>query len=525
MLKSLNYKTQVLLLLYFVLFGISINAQNQDSNAYIRFIDSADNHIDEDSKKALLFLDSIPDPIENHISGRLAEYYALKVLVHDDFKEYSKMNHCNILALRYAEKEKNYKIAGQACLDLFSDDYFVNRDTTAYKYLDKAARYYEMCNYTNGLLEIKQMRAYAKFLDGEYEDCNAMLLKHLEEYKSIKEDAYFYLFATYMLTSNYIYIDRLNEAHKNFKAFKTLKNDTTITAYNYASFEAAINTCFADVYFTKKRTDSVFYYLKKASKQREYMGEDAIVDYYELYANAYKDTGKLDNSKAYLDSLMAFERKIYKNNLDASYQINDSLLQAERDLQEINESQFFNMLIILALFGVLILISTLYVLFYRKNKWALNNLSNQAENFSYLKSNNEKLAVKVHGLEDYISQLKKEVKSIATIDDAPNQRESIKAFYKNLHYNSSTLLDKAENHFEIVNDLNISFFKKIQDTYPQLNNSEIIICYYIFIGFKNKEISVFLNTTIRAIESKRYRITKKINLDTITLLQHLKKTF
>ena len=94
-----------------------------------------------------------------------------------------------------------------------------------------------------------------------------------------------------------------------------------------------------------------------------------------------------------------------------------------------------------------------------------------------------------------------------------------------MHHNSTTLLDKTENHFELVNDLNVDFFKKIQERYPQLNNSEIIICYYLFIGFKNKEISVFLNTTVRAVESKRYRITKKIDLNNMTLLQHLKETF
>ncbi|WP_042246732.1 helix-turn-helix transcriptional regulator [Jejuia pallidilutea] len=107
------------------------------------------------------------------------------------------------------------------------------------------------------------------------------------------------------------------------------------------------------------------------------------------------------------------------------------------------------------------------------------------------------------------------------------QKSRIKELYTNLHINSSTILDKSESHLELVNELNIDFFRKIDETYPQLNKSEVIICYYILIGFNNKEISVFLNTSIRSVESKRYRISKKINFDKerTTLVEHLHKTF
>jgi FixJ family two-component response regulator len=63
--------------------------------------------------------------------------------------------------------------------------------------------------------------------------------------------------------------------------------------------------------------------------------------------------------------------------------------------------------------------------------------------------------------------------------------------------------------------------------HPQLNDSEVITAYYLFMGFKNKEIAVFLNISVRAMESRRYRISKKINLGTkqTTLVDYLKSTF
>ena len=89
------------------------------------------------------------------------------------------------------------------------------------------------------------------------------------------------------------------------------------------------------------------------------------------------------------------------------------------------------------------------------------------------------------------------------------------------------MLDKGENHLDLVNELNIEFFKKIEEKHPQLNKSEISICYYLFMKFTNKEIAVFLNTTIRSVESRRYRISKKMNLTKkdMTLLEYLQNTF
>ena len=47
------------------------------------------------------------------------------------------------------------------------------------------------------------------------------------------------------------------------------------------------------------------------------------------------------------------------------------------------------------------------------------------------------------------------------------------------------------------------------------------------MGFSNKEIAVFLNVTIRSVESRRYRISKKINLNKkdTTLLEYLQNNY
>ncbi|WP_406683998.1 hypothetical protein N1F78_15090 [Seonamhaeicola sp. MEBiC1930] len=496
-------------------------------NEYKRLIDSANYHIDYDNQKTLKFLDSIPKPIDNYIEGRLAEYYSIKALIHDGFNEISDEHQCQIMALKYAEIEKNYKIAGGSCIELFHTMYFTNKDPEAMVFLSKAKEYYKKANYRNGVLEVKQMQAYIKFLDGEMELSNKLIHKHLDEYINIKDDAYYHLFARYMLTSNYLYLKDFKNAYSNFKMFKNLESNSTISSFNFNSFKATLNVCFADVYFEEKQIDSTLHHLEKASLIRTCMEEETIKEYYSLNAEVNNYLGDLNASKNYLDSLRIFEEKLLKNLVNSSFTINDALLKTENKLvNEVEGKRLYEVLGTVLIFSFLG-ISLIYFVFYKKQKEKLNSLDNQKQKLSYLKSTNEKLAVKVQGLEDFISGLKIEVKNISSLDDVILQRKRIKEFYTALHLRSSTLLDKSENHLELVNDFNVDFFKGIKDLYPELNDSEVIICYYLFIGFKNKEIAVFLNTTVRAIESKRYRITKKLNFDKkeTTLLQFLENTF
>ncbi|PWH82687.1 hypothetical protein DIS18_10650 [Algibacter marinivivus] len=500
----------------------------QTENQYFRLVDSADIHIDTSSEKALSFLEAIPKPIEDFIPGRVAEYYALKALVHDDFNEYTKYHQCSILAIKYAEKEEDFCIAGEASVGIYSNMYFIGKHDAAYEYLAKAREYYKKCDYKYGLIEVTQVEAYAKFLDGDYIACNTFLLSELENYKSIKDDAYYYMFALYMLTSNYIYLDDFKNAHKYFDEFKTLKENNTIAKYNYFSFEGAIHSCFADVFLGKKEIDSTHFYLQNSSKLVDYMSEDALRDYYRLYADVNKYEGNIENTKVYIDSLVLLQNKIHGRTIEASFEVNDSLAKAESELIAQNEKKTFNSFLAGFIVVILLLLSLLSLFYYRKQKSKLDTYSRETDNsLSYLKSNNEQLATKVYGLEEYIKNLKKEVKQISRTECIEHQKEKIKDLYKNLHINSSTLLDKSENHLDLVNELNIEFFRKIEEIYPQLNKSEIIICYYLFMGFPNKEIALFLNTTVRSVESRRYRISKKIDLvntDT-TLVEHLQNTF
>lgn len=75
----------------------------------------------------------------------------------------------------------------------------------------------------------------------------------------------------------------------------------------------------------------------------------------------------------------------------------------------------------------------------------------------------------------------------------------------------------------VVNEMNVDFFEKLKEKHPNLVESELLISYYLALGFKNKEIAAFLNTTIRSVEGRRFRLTKKIEaaMGDVNLLDYL----
>jgi len=513
----------VVFILFFLCTSFSFG-QHKKSNGFYRLIDSADIYVSENPEIAQHFLDSIPEPVISNIEGQLAEYYQLKALVSDGLNEEAKKFHYFMLTLKYAKLEENHAIAGMASLELFYNTYINKNDTTAFKYLKDAKIYYTLDNNTNGLAEVMQMPAYVEFYKTNYKKSNQLILEHLEDYKNIKDDGYYYMYALFMLSNNYTHLHDFKNAHKYLNLLKDLKNDNTISLSLHTSHLITAYNCLAEVHLERKAMDSAFYYLLKVRKIGKLMNNADRENHYTFFINYYESIADIDNKNVYVDSLKYLYEQNLKETINASVQINDELLNSEHQLAVETEKKNINRNFILGLLGVLLVVFVIIILRYKTIKKRLQSFSKQNKEFSYLQTNHEKLKVKVHGLEDYLTNVKKDIKQISTISDMAEQRTEIKKLYKNIQNNSTTLLNKGESHIELINELNVEFFNKINSIHPELNHSEVIICYYIFTGFKNKEIAAFLNSSERAVESKRYRISKKMSLQEkgISLVDYLR---
>ncbi len=507
------------------LFYANVFCQDKKEN-YTRYLDSAEFYFDDKPKLSLSFLDSIPMPLEENIDGKIDDYFWIKAVAFDRLNELSLSHQNFLLALKQAEQEEDYQMAGDMSLELFFYQYQINNNQEAFNFIDKAKFYYKKIGDDYGLLEAQQALAYAKFSDGEWQENNNLTLEHLDSYKEF-DDKYLYLTATYMLASSNAFLNNIKASNIYFDEFKTLKNTEGVSDNNFLFYEGVINLDIANYYYRKQNIDSTLVYLSKTNKSRRVMNHSVIIDYFSLYTNVYKEINNTNLQQAYIDSLNIFEKDLYMANVKSSFQINDSLSQSETNLESANKKRQRNLIsVVLLLLGVIVLI---YIFYKNKKKTVLivASFKDRLSELAYLKSNQQKLSAKVHALEEYIKDLKGEIKNISKVSDIESQRNQITNLYKKIHLKSTNVLAKEESHLKLINELNIDFFTQINKKYPQLNESEIIICYYLFMDFKNKDIAFFLNTSIRAIESKRYRIGKKLNLvkGQTTLSEHITEIF
>ena len=103
-----------------------------------------------------------------------------------------------------------------------------------------------------------------------------------------------------------------------------------------------------------------------------------------------------------------------------------------------------------------------------------------------------------------LKQLKELVKS-----DEP-RRKIMEIFHKlNQH--------KIGEEFMVIFDVNFErihhdFFEKLKKIDPSITERELRLCAFVKMNLTNKEIAPLLNISIRGIESARYRVRKKLNV-------------
>lgn len=71
--------------------------------------------------------------------------------------------------------------------------------------------------------------------------------------------------------------------------------------------------------------------------------------------------------------------------------------------------------------------------------------------------------------------------------------------------------EKFEYHFDQAHS---SFFKRLKQQYPELTQADLKLCAYLRLNLTSKEIAPLLNITIRGVEVRRYRLRKRLSLDT-----------
>ena len=99
---------------------------------------------------------------------------------------------------------------------------------------------------------------------------------------------------------------------------------------------------------------------------------------------------------------------------------------------------------------------------------------------------------------------------------------------KKLHRALNLQLDQEEEWRELVERVNKiypKFLSLLQTKHPTLNKSELKLCVFVRLGIGRKEIATLLRCSVDTVKKNRYRLRKKIELSSSTLLEEYLSCF
>ena len=76
------------------------------------------------------------------------------------------------------------------------------------------------------------------------------------------------------------------------------------------------------------------------------------------------------------------------------------------------------------------------------------------------------------------------------------------------------------------NEVHEDFFKDILSEYPKLSGKDLKLCSYLKMNLSSKEIAPLMGISVRGVEVHRYRLRKKMALESdVNLTKFLIKNF
>ncbi|MES2812341.1 MAG: hypothetical protein V4670_07720 [Bacteroidota bacterium] len=280
----------------------------------------------------------------------------------------------------------------------------------------------------------------------------------------------------------------------------------------------------AESFIKMKQYDKAFFYNQKSEKML--LNSDSNVlkaNLYLLYSEIYE--GKLEFNKAYKNLQSHLEYKELSDNAIATLKFENietlnklanqklDLQIKEQKIQLLENEKFATRIRIFFLIVLLIGILFLSYFLIKKQRSKVKTLSHaihQTEDkLEFTQSKTEKMVMNFVKNNDFIERFKENLKQVQNqTKDSESKTELGKLL---LEFQNFKLIN--DNKDELFNQVDAQFSYKLEKAYPFLTEEERKICVLIYLNLKNKDMAIILNLSIRSIENSRYRIRKKMDLD------------
>ena len=433
-------------------------------------------------------------------------------------------------ALIYAQMTKNDKASIETYLN-YADIYLSHNDyNNALDYYDKVLTYGINNNIAKDIARTLTSKAYIYINKRDYQEALCLIDSSLNLCKTIPYDI--------LLIKNYGFKAEVHDSLKKYDKAKEYYRQAIEIAYNNKYY----NECGEYMYkigkinMKLKQTQSAIevFQILCDSTEKFKMYDICYNSYYEM-SKCYADLG--DYEKAYHffekydvcnDSAMIAKQEKKIEEIHKSYLLSLNIEEMRANKLELNntKSKKINTIVSIATTIVIIILAIALIFVYVRNKYLyhknlettyeqqlkINKMENDLMEIQ-LKNNKESLinmALHLKSYIDFINPLKNELKEII---DSPEQEQKgkIKNIYMNMQ-NNTCLFNNTENLNKQIDDIYKDFLERLEHKYPGITKAEKRLCAMLYINMSSKEIAVISNTTLRSVETSRYRLRKKFNL-------------
>ncbi len=446
-------------------------------------------------------------------------------------------------AINYAKKTDNPNTIDDTYLALGNIYAALNMYESATKYYDEILKKVINKNTIRNISTTLTRKASLMIEQENYTDALQLIDSSL--YLCIRD------FNDSLQVVNYYYKGKIHELTNDIESAKKYYTQAAKLAYDNNDFDTSSKIMFCIGNINKKTEDygnaiKVFRIICDSTEKYRmynvcYQAFYQLSQCYSLlgeYEEAYYLFNKYD---IYYDSLYRIYQDKKVEELRNSYLLATNVNELKtKEIEEknikdnINDWKLFISIII-----VLAMISITFIILYSTNK--ATSHKNEVTNYEQqhkidkiendlmeyqLKNNREltmKLAFQLKSYLQIINPIKEDLKNAIELPES-EQKNKIKNIYQHLQ-NNTHIFNNAENLNKQIDKVYKDFLNKLEEKHPGLTKAEKKLCTLLYINMSSKEIATITNTTIRTIETSRYRLRKKFNLsrdeDIVSFLQKI----
>lgn len=378
----------------------------------------------------------------------------------------------------------------------------------AFEYYWQSYVLYKKINIQKGIASLANNLGEIKRLNGDYDKALKLY------YSAIKINSK--LNHYYNLSLNHNNIGLTYASLENYdSSFYHLKLAEKIALeHNLTSTLNNILNSIGTYYLQIKKYDSSYYYLSNAYKQS--LSKNLLIQIREnsnVLSQLFEITGNLDSAFYYHKVFKCYNDTILKNKnfIRMGLLMNRTKTENERRIEKIerNRKELFYFIIFISVFSILLIIFLLWINQRNKTRHSQLKLEHMKLEKKFLTNELSNFALHISENNRLIEEIKQSLKQIDSDSSNIHQLNTLK-----LRLNTG--LSSGENRMILeqkVDEHHHEFIQFLKNNHPSLTKSELKLCSLLKLNLSTKDIAAINRVSPQAIKIARYRLRKKIKLE------------